>query len=45
MMSAHRLSEVRHSQLLDSLSFLDARRAAVIASMSLEHHGSHACRI
>ena len=38
MMSAHRLSDVRHSQLLGSLSFLPARRealAAVIPTMSL----------
>jgi hypothetical protein len=38
MMSAHRLSDVCHSQLLDNFSFLPARReslAAVIQSMSL----------
>ena len=38
MMSAHRLSDVRHSQLLGSLSFLPARRellAAAITSTSL----------
>jgi hypothetical protein len=42
MMSAHRLSDVRHSQLLGRLS-LPARRdslAAVIRSMSVCAHGS-----
>jgi hypothetical protein len=36
-MSAHRLSDVRHSSLLGSLPFLPARREllAVITSMSL----------
>ena len=43
MMSAHRLSDVRHSQLLGRLSFLPARRefaAAVIRSTRLGALGS-----
>src|SRR5262249_20779379 len=36
MMSAHRLSDVRHSQLLiSSLSFLPTRRAAAVTSISV----------
>ena len=42
MMSAHRFSDVRHSQLLGSLSFLPARRIACgsTTSMSSARRGS-----
>jgi hypothetical protein len=39
MMSAHRLSDVRHSQLLGRSSFLPARRVPRITTMSLTASG------